>query len=114
MTWYADGDKGNFVAVCPHKGHGACRMWRRSTEHPFPESYPAQGRPLGLLAAWIREGQKPGCDEREDHKAICGFLAYDLRFKARLDFIEEPGALALAVKERKVRTGEGLEPFDMP
>ena len=60
VTWYAEGAKGNFMAVCANPLHKRCRVWRRSTEHANAMAFPAQGRALCVMAAWICVGKAGG------------------------------------------------------
>ena len=57
IVYYNNGTERYFVAHCQHSGtlgHSKnCRMKRRANSN---KSHPGQGRPLGLLLAWLEAG----------------------------------------------------------
>ena len=67
---------GRFEAVCrcdDHLPKGRCRLTRTSVGN---DDSPAQGRPLGLMAAWIEEASQ--FSSREEHSSVFHCL-YSLR-----------------------------------
>ena len=60
-------DRREMYAVCPCKGtHGACIKTRTCN----PGRRRGQGRPLGFLAAWLRESTHPGLATKAGHMAF--------------------------------------------
>ena len=72
---------------------------------------PHQGRPVGFLAAWIRDGQS--CDTASSHNRAC-IPSLASRRAARQIVTAELNFQDFASKERAVRDGEGSEPEDVP
>jgi hypothetical protein len=98
-----------FVAECTYPGHGRCRLTRKSTAHCNPSRY-AQGRPLGLLAAWLKAA--PSYTSQAEHSnpfVACSFTFAE-RVSSRGELSAQPGYAALAMCERPSRDGEGEEP----
>jgi hypothetical protein len=100
-----------FVAMCRADGHGGrCRLTKSSRAHASIARKPAQGRPLGELAAWIQEGSDyPSANE---HLRECKPGGIQ-RYAARLDLAGEPASAALFAEERVRREGEGSEPEEL-
>eukprot|EP00971_Amphidinium_carterae_P344380 6484745-Amphidinium_carterae.2 len=94
-----------FVAECIQEGHGKCRLTRSALPNP---NRPAQGRPLGLLCAWL---QKPCCD-RDVHLVLR--LSFAERCLAREQIAAFPEGANLLGSERLLREGEGVEPEQCP
>ena len=98
-------------AHCQH-GHGLCRLNRSL----LPGRNPAQGRPVGLLLAWLRAP----CDshrflDREQHLALsrCAndpAVSFEARTAAREWAATVPELQAAMALERAPREGEGVEP----
>ena len=101
---------GRFEAVCGcdhHLPNGRCRLTRTSVGNV---DSPAQGRPLGLLAAWIEEASQ--FSSREEHSSAFSLFLFspERRRIGREQLMRLPGAAALAALERVQRPGEGSEP----
>ena len=87
-----------------------CRMTRTSLAS---DGNPAQGRPLGLLMAWLVMTEPLPCSREEHCMDFLVFtLAYEKRAMCRDLLMALPGAAALAKHERKQREHEGPEPHD--
>ena len=104
-------------AYCRFPGHGTdCKRGRIMTERkPKWQMKPAQGRPLGFCAAWLRNPN----DATNDWDHIHGRdPEFDMRDEARHSLHEEcddAEALAMMLRaERPQRPGEGVEPMDCP
>lgn len=117
-TWEVLDDSGNSIgfikygaadailsAHCRAAGHGLCRMNR--TVRPNPRK-PGQGRPLGLLIAWLRLGAD--LPDRMSHKdATSGITLHD-RSVARDWVLANPSMVGPLSKERPREDSEGPEP----
>ena len=101
---------GRFEAVCGcdhHLPNGRCRLTRTSVGNV---DSPAQGRPLGLLAAWIEEASQ--FSSREEHSSAFSLFLFspERRRIGRVQLMRLPGPAALAALERVQRPDEGSEP----
>jgi len=117
ITFYDQKDgpnKGRFQAVCGNTAmHGKlCRLTRTSAESARHDGAEAQGRPLGLLAAWLAAADFT--ETMEDHKSAVAFLSKQERSDARQQLMELPSGQRLAELERPRKPGEGPEPDGMP
>ena len=117
IAYYPDkglASKGRFQATCGQKDkHGPrCRLTRTSNVAANPNSKPAQGRPLGLMAAWL--GAAEAADTFEEHAASVGFLDFHQRSLARQELELAPGSQDLLDCERPQRGDEGPEPVGLP
>jgi hypothetical protein len=93
--------------------HGKlCRLTRTSAESARHDGAEAQGRPLGLLAAWLAAADFT--ETMEDHKSAVAFLSKQERSDARQQLMELPSGQRLAELERPRKPGEGPEPDGMP
>lgn len=101
----------HFTAYSKIPGHGHdCRRSRTSTS-PKGRSAgnnPFQGRPVGLLAAWIRSGDQ--YETASAHKQGLNNITYELRVAARAHVETLPGSADLLSQERTRFPGEILEP----
>jgi hypothetical protein len=109
ISYYRDG---RFEAKC--RRHG-CRMTRTSREHRTVAG--GQGRPCGLLAAWLRFGEE--CEAMvaaTDHRNPFVLMAFDYaeRRSARAAMRECVGGETVLAFERPQRDGEGSEPERVP
>ena len=68
----------------------------------------AQGRPLGLLARWLRAARL--ADSKDEHESLVAFLFFEERRNAREELLQEQNGAAMANKERPPRDGEGPKP----
>lgn len=110
LAYYA-GPK-TFYAVCKHN-HSAgadCRLTRTSRGSVKRE---ANGRPLGLLFAWLKTQNE--FTDAASHRDMV-FLSHADRRNARAELSQIEGSEALLALERVVRedAGEGSEPEDLP
>ena len=97
---------GDFVSTCLRPGHGSkCRLTR--TSRPNARRV-AQGRPLGLLFAWL---QLPATDQ-QSHLHLRPSLEERVAGRAALTAL--PSGDSLQDLERDLRMGEGAEPADCP
>ena len=101
LTFYS---KGYITATCSNPRHGKCVM-SRST---LVGRALGQGRPLGLMKAWLQLGRT--CPSKEAHwdKSLWPDLA--ARRLARVELETMDGALDILGCERPQRPGEGSEP----
>eukprot|EP00971_Amphidinium_carterae_P025321 499916-Amphidinium_carterae.2 len=96
-------NKDELVAYCGQQGHGSCRL-SRTCKQSSSSKRPGQGRPLGLLSAWLlRE-----CEDADAHKSFKPSL--DERKLARGMLNLCPDSDTLVSAERMVRDGEDDEP----
>lgn len=74
----------------------------------------AQGRPLGMLVAWLRAGRHPDAIDRDSHfgmRSRADILSPVDRLEARLWVEDQPALADFRSKERQdLWPGEGLEP----
>ena len=99
----------NFYATCKNLHHGRCVASRSAHEGRKP----AQGRPLGFLAAWIAKGDS--CSDQVQHKKLQPSQAD--RLAARCDLAKPEQADLLPeflAKERPRRADEAEEPEGCP
>ena len=89
-------------------GHGSrCRKVRTAKARA---AKPAQGRPIGYLAAWLAQHAAT----QDEHKHI-PLPSFEARLAARQVVQDLPGARAALLDfERVVREGEGIEPTGYP
>ena len=111
ISHYKDG---RFEAVCwPHKdSQPKCRLTRTSKTGDPNDPENAQGRPLGLLAAWLMECDALEISSRDQHCDPSSLLRLtpDVRNKAREVLMSLPGGAKLASFERPRKLGEPAEP----
>lgn len=115
ITFYPNKNRagGRFQAKCGIIEHGdRCRLTRTSNPPARSRRNLAQGRPLGLLAAWLEMGTV--VDNQEEHLAMAAFVLLGDRTRCRQELLESPGGRALAAHERAQRAGEGEEPDGEP
>jgi hypothetical protein len=72
-----------------------------------------QGRPLGLLLAWLADGLAPAVASQRQHKDMA-LPSFDDRMAARTAAADIGGLMHFFAFERPVRIGEGLEPLIVP
>ena len=93
----------NFEAKCMFAGHGRCSLTRTSEEG----AKKGQGRPLGLLAAWMLD---PECHAQSKESRKWERPSFEARMLARFLLQSERGAEELFKKERKPYLDEGEGP----
>lgn len=109
VTWYKKGNK--FEATCKSRGHGRCVLTRTGTQSV---TGPLGGRPMGLIAAWMRASPTEAPDqqthtalgrewERQEH--------FDRRRSAREAWKAVGAAANLFAREAPQRPGECEEPL---
>ena len=96
--------KGDFTATC--RFHPGCILTRTS----MPGRRPAQGRPLGLLAAWL--SLRP--ESKAEHFNRANWPDAARRQAARVELSHVFGSAELFACERPRRDGEGVEPDGCP
>ena len=100
----------SFIAVCKQPGHGDCRRSRTCrAAKTLTERSAGQGRPLGLLTAWLDTGSRHGT--ADGHKANITKITREDRLRARAAFQAQPDAQLVTVFERDRREGEAEEPL---
>lgn len=98
-----------FFAYCGNPGHGRC-MRSRTSESSSRADRVGQGRPLGLLAAWLRGHNLPS---KQEHS--WDFPDHSARLAARQQWRGRSEAFAtLESLERPRRPGEAEEPDIIP
>ena len=106
-----------FVAVCRRDAHqlpNRCRLERSAEGSGYP-SRSAQGRPLGLMAAWLlycnENDAGVSCENKEEHISLFFLCCLDhaTRMRARRHILTLPGGAQLAAYERPRRLAQ-LEP----
>ena len=103
------GSRKEFFAICPCEHHAPdCRRYR--TAHAGRKA--AQGRPLGLLAAWLHAGCQPAIADRSDHKAWQP--TREQRIAGRALVRADPNADLFFAHERPRKEGEDSEPEGIP
>ena len=105
LTFY---NRGLFTATCSNPAHGKCVLSRTSE----PGGRAAQGRPLGLMSAWLFIGQDlPSKRSHWDQEA---WPNYETRayHREQLEAIE--GGLEMLACERPQEAGEGAELLGRP
>ena len=101
---------GRFQANCgqPELHGRRCRLTRTCAAAVRRNGNQAQGRPLGLLAAWLQAGAL--LETAEEHAAAVGGLRREDRQAARLELLATENGPELAEHERPARPGEPDEP----
>ena len=98
----------DFYVICSKHGQ-LCRLTRTRRAH---ESRPSQGRPLGLLAAWLMADHGSKVDHQLPESKM---VAYGERVRARRELETVPGAHVLLNIERLPSAGElDGEPLGLP
>lgn len=113
ISFYAS--SGHFVAECKlgHSITGLCHCQRTRSNKANPRK-PAQGRPLGYLAAWLASYEPGLAGDKDDH---CAFQpSFELRIEQRilLDAYDPERYRILGGYERPRGFGEGSEPERLP
>lgn len=101
---------GNFAAYCSNPAHGRCILTR--VRHAGRKK--AQGRPCGLLAAWLALSDDPAITTKKAHMDSSNLPGFDARLHHRTNLGTIPGNEDLLSYERPVREGEGPEPEARP
>ena len=108
ITWYRG--SGTFVAKCRNPTHGKCELTRTDSGEPQAKRYGlVGGRPLGFLAAWLRQGA--ACEDKPAHWMYGTFdNSYAVREECRRALKLSVQGRALLRKERPQADGESEEP----
>ena len=79
------------------------------------DAIPAQGRPVGLLAAWLSDVVTESCFDHPSHISpfLLALCSLEKRQAARAFVATLPGGMELLAFERKPRTGEDTEPEEI-
>ena len=105
-------DSNTFMAVCRHPDHADTAECKkvRTANRPGRRvlSNPGQGRPVGLLLAWLKLGEL--CASADEHKQAIDRVTKETRISARNEFKNLEGAAALLSKEREKDADEDSEP----
>ena len=107
---------GNFECVCLRENHnGGCRLTRTS-KPSCRAGREGQGRPLGLMAAWLLCDLEIG--SRAEHTnpfLVLGVISKEKRVEGRRRLRALPSGAALEACERPLRDDEpGSEPESVP
>ena len=98
------------VAFC-RKHSGDCRRTRTLLEYKKTGQREGQGRPLGMLCAWLNYHT----DDKSSHMMLGTHrLTRELRQEARRRMLQLPGGPEFAQRERPCRPGESEEPLSVP
>ena len=99
------------VAHCQRHGDRMCRL-TRTVKGAGGRARAGQGRPLGLLCAWLQAGDKAELDSSEEHKQFSTIspISVEERMIARAEFTALPGHEQWLAIERPPRDEEDLEP----
>ena len=89
-------------------------MTRASHENANPAAFPAQGRPLGLMAAWLKCAHYDFVETADDHHAMVAMMTRGDRQDARAELLLAHNGAALATREREKRGDEEDEPLELP
>ena len=103
-----------YQAHCRVEDHGdSCKLTRTSKSSTISL---AQGRPLGLLAAWLDIAFQAECHDHASHVSVFGvaLLTHARRRHARQAIKDMVGGPFLMSFERPVREAEDEEPLDLP
>lgn len=99
----------SFVAECTSPGHGRCRLTRTCRPSPIA-SKAAQGRPIGLLSAWLAQGSQFQNADEHKHAFVVASISFEDRAAARQEASAFPAYHTLTGFERPRRDEEGDEP----
>ena len=102
LTFYET--KKYFTASCRNPAHGRCILTRSSE----PGTRASQGRPLGLLTAWLFLGQD--LPDKASHRDRSIWPNHAVRTYHRELLAELPGSSDLLDQERALEPGESAEP----
>ena len=97
-----------FRAHCPCHGD-ECRRQRTARESETGRA--GQGRPIGLLVAWLQSAHAADSKEQHVRMKVAGLSA---RQEARRFFLGLPGSTDLTDREREKKPGEPDEPVTIP
>ena len=99
------------VAHCLRHGDRLCRL-TRTVKGAAGRARAGQGRPLGLLCAWLQASDRAELDSSEEHKHFSTLspLSFEERMTARAEFTALPGHEQWLAIERPPRYEEDLEP----
>ena len=103
----------NIVCLCQRTGHGnRCRLQRSRVAGA---KY-AQGRPIGLMMAWLTAHLEDDDDNHHGHVHMDPMPSYEDREEGRREFMELPDTEFWLDLERpqRVDEGEGFEPDEAP
>ena len=90
VTWYR---QGLFTCLCQNPNHQKCILSRSSR----PGRKPAQGRPLGLMAAWLEKGMT--LPDKASHWGPLGWPTFEERSTARRALMQMASAVPLLAEE---------------
>ena len=108
ITYYEN--KKSFEAKCQNPEHGETCKLTRTAVGSDRSNRTAQGRPLGLLCAWLADNKQ---SSKSSHW-INRYFTQSVRKQHRDVLSTRPGAADILSKERARRAGEDSEPDDDP
>ena len=105
-----------FYAVCLAHHDRGCVMTRTARPMQSEKGNKCQGRPLGLLVAWLHQAAAPISCTFESHRCKLArkAISHDTRLEARQLLSLTVEGLELLSKERVRRIGEPEEPLGIP
>lgn len=101
------------VAHCFRHGSQECRL-TRTMNASTARGRAGQGRPIGLLCAWLEAGMDPALRTAEAHKQMRPFPTFEQRRQARASVASVLGIQSFFDRERPPRPDEGAEPSALP
>ena len=115
ITYYpkAGNARARFVVYCKGFGHTRCSM-QRAASAADDDPFSAQGRPLGYLFSWLRDGDAPGVYDKESHHDGMYNQMPDARCESRANLRTVHGTHILFQCERRLRALEPDEPELQP
>ena len=99
--------QGFFTATCNNPRHKRCTLTRTAAAGKKP----AQGRPLGLMLAWLQWGE--GLETRAQHWTRADWPSHESRSAQREAFSRREGAEDFLAFERELAPGEQGEPLGL-
>jgi hypothetical protein len=103
----------SFETCCFCPGHDDCRLTRSAKPSKWKTRL-GQGRPLGLLVAWLMNTNSLGDKAEHCNAFVVMGLSQEIRLAARDTLRGMPNGQALLDCERPLKDGEGPEPEDVP
>ena len=104
------------MAWCGCTKHGKCTLTRSSAAATGKGASvrDAQGRPLGLLTAWLGRTHHKDVKSKESHEVSLFCIDRAERLAGREELMMQAGGAQLAQRERRSRKDEPEEPVDTP
>ena len=107
------GNKNAVIAHCERHGHHLCRL-TRTLSASMARGRAGQGRPVGMLCAWLASADHEDWDAAGLHSRMSPLPDLEARILARSEFNLLPDADAWLALERPVGPEEDEEPEKIP